>query len=213
MKLATFTSCVGLIALLSAAQAVADPCQNPKRLVNGYTIDLKPLFAWWPAPKGARPLSAWKHVQGSITQDTPAGWVLSGKAEGFSGSSFIVRNPPREKLLRWEKLRENLSQLEIESEATTRFASRPVCTDWYSYWVTPWPSPPITLIEHRQATTRLAELRKQIHMVEDELGAMTDNNGRFRLDAFALRLKENVDGLPVFDHGATATFSQPLVAY
>jgi hypothetical protein len=185
----------------------ASPCSYPKRMVGGYTVDLQPLIDWWSSPKGVRPLSSWKHVRGSIVHETPSGWVIEGKI-GDHGrvSTFFLKNPPRQKLLRFQELHRQLPNYERAQAETRELASRPVCTDWYSYWLTQWQAPPVTVAEHRQATARLGELNRNINAIHDELASMEDEHGNFRLDAFALKVNETYQGMPVFDHGATEPF-------
>ncbi len=185
----------------------ASPCYAPKRLVNGYTVDLQPLMNWWPAPKGARPLSGWKHIRGTIVRDTPSGWVISGKAEGQAAhSTFFLKNPPRDRLRRFEELKRQLPELERAEVATQQYLNRPVCTDWYAYYANEWQAPPISMTEYREAGAILGEVGRSVNAVRAELGSMQDAQGNFRVDAFALKLNESFEGLPVFDHGAAAAF-------
>jgi hypothetical protein len=182
--------------------------------VNGYTVDLQPLMQWWPAPKGLRPLAGWKHVRGTIVKEISLGWVVSGKAEGQEGTStFVVKNPPRDSVRRFQEAKSQLTETERVRAEVTEFLKRPVCTDWYGYWQGQfqWTAPPISVSEYNQGTARLAELDQKITSLHAQLAAMQDANGNFRLDAFALKLNQAFDGLPVYDHGAvyTATQAQP----
>jgi hypothetical protein len=85
------------------------------------------------------------------------------------------------------------------------FLRRPVCTDWYAYYLTDWPAPPITLAEYKETSARLAELGNTINMLQAELVPMQDKNGNFKLDAFVLKTNETFEALPVFDHGHPQT--------
>jgi hypothetical protein len=193
---------------LFAQTAQANPCNYPKRSVNGYTVNLQPLMEWWSDPKGLRPLSGWKHVQGSVVRDTAFGWVVTGKADSKGHpSTFLIKNPPRARLRRFEELKRQLSECQRLHDAEMEILRRPVCTDWYSYSLTDWSAPPISLTEYRSATARCAELGHAIYTINVEMGTMRDKKGNFKLDAFALRLNESFEGLPVFDHGYPQTQS------
>jgi len=191
---------------LGTKTALANPCSDPMRMVQGYTVELQPLLDWWREPKGARPLSGWKHVRGSILRDTPSGWVISGKAEGLSTSAFFLRNPPRQRLLRFQELQRQLPDYQRARDEVRAFVSRPVCTDMYSLYFTQWAEPPISLSEYREANGRLGELNQKVDAIRTELAAMQDEEGNFRLDVFALKLKESFDGLPVLDYGLAHPF-------
>jgi hypothetical protein len=172
-------------------------------MVNGHAVDLQSLLDWWPAPKGIRPLAGWKHVRGKIVQDTAFGWVINGKAEGQSHStSFLLKSPPRDTLCRFEQLKKQLTELEAARTETLKIVARPVYTAWW-YW--PWSNrghgQPISSAEHDQASRQLEELDLRIGSTRNELGPLQDEQGQFRVDAFALRSNESFQGMPVFDYG------------
>jgi hypothetical protein len=188
--------------LLAAGTALGNPCLYPKRLVNRYTVDLRPLMQWWAEPKGLRPLSGWKHVRGTITEDTALGWVMTGKAGGETHTSkFFLRNPPRERLQRFQEIKRRLPELDKDRVATQEFVQRPVHSYWDRAWAVPRPTPVMSVAEHKAAAERLRLLDQEIQGLREELAPMQDAEGNFRLDAFALRLNERYQGLPVFDHG------------
>jgi hypothetical protein len=170
--------------------------------MHGYTVDLQPLMEWWSQPKGVRPLSGWKHVQGSITKETAFGWVITGKAENERhGSIFLVKNPPRERLRRFQELNRQLADYMRARESMRHFLQRPVSSDWYSLWLSQWSGPAITLAQYKDAGAALGELGKTINAIQAELAKMKNQQGKFKLDAFALSTHESFEGLPVFDHG------------
>jgi hypothetical protein len=170
--------------------------------MHGYTVDLQPLMNWWSEPKGVRPLSGWKRVQGTITKETAFGWIITGKAESkHQASIFFVRNPPRERLRRFQELNRRLAELVRARESMRQFLRRPVSSDWYSLWSSQWSGPPITLAQYKDAGSALAELGSTIDAIQAELATMKNQQGDFKLDAFALSTHEWFQGLPVFDHG------------
>jgi hypothetical protein len=141
-------------------------------------------------------------VRGTIVRDTAFGWVVSGKAEGLQqASTFLVKNPPREKLRRFQELKRELPEYERARTVTLDFLKRPTITDWYSYWLAQPSRPPITLTDYHDASALLAELDHRITAIHQELAPLEDKQGDFKLDAFALRVHETYDGLAVFDHG------------
>jgi hypothetical protein len=171
-------------------------------VLKGYTVDLQPLMDWWSAPKGLRPLSGWKHVQGSLAQDTAFGWVINGKAESKNHpSTFLIRNPPRERLQRFRELNRRLAEYVRARESLRQFLRRAVSSDWYSLWLSEQSGPPITLTQYKDAGAALGELGKTINSIHAELATMQNQQGEFKLDAFALSTHDSFGGLPVFDHG------------
>jgi hypothetical protein len=177
-------------------------------------VDLQPLISWWPAPKGARPLSGWKHVSGIIVRETTSGWVVEGKAEGHGRQcTFLLKNPPQDRLQRFQELQRQLTENERGSAAAREYLSRPVCTDWYAVYLTQGQAPPISLTEYREASALLGEFGRNINAIQAELASMQDANGNFKLDAFAPRINETFEGLPVFDHGSTRSFLRSAAAY
>jgi hypothetical protein len=196
-----------IIGFLAPEPVDANPCSYPQRMVGGHLVDLRPLMNWWPDPKGPRPLSSWKHVRGAITQDTAMGWVVTGKAGDHSqASTFFLKNPPREKLRRFQQLQQQLPEQQRTRAATIEFLKRPVITDWYGYWSGQWTAPPISVTEYQQATALLSETDNNINWMREELASMQDKDGHFKLDAFALKLNETYEGLPAFDHGSPYPF-------
>ena len=191
-----------LVWLMAGFLLQANPCAHPKRMVNGYTVNLQPLIDWWTDSKGVRPLPGWKHIRGNIARDTSSGWVVTGKAEGQSQSrAFFLKNPPREKLARFRELQRSLSQLERLRATVLEMLRRPVTTGWIWPGAGPGGATYVSAAEHRQYELRLHSIDTEISLAKEELATMQDEQGEFRLDAFALRLPETFEGLPVFDFG------------
>jgi hypothetical protein len=176
-------------------------------MVNGHTVNLSPLIQWWSAPKGIRPLSSWKHVRGSIAQDSPLGWIIVGKPEGENrASKFFLKNPPRERLRKFHELRPRLAEYEQARTAALEKLGRPVHT-WYDWlWRTQPGANGISLEEYRQTSAQLAELDRNIHATQAELAPLQDEHGEFKVDVFALHTNEQYQGLPVFNYGLAQPF-------
>src|SRR5437879_646368 len=95
----------GVSCLLAVPFAGANPCNSPKRMIGGHTVSLQPLLDWWANPRGGvRPLSGWKHLRGTIVREMAYGWIIEGKAEGEHSSQFLVKNPPVERLRKFQDL-------------------------------------------------------------------------------------------------------------
>jgi hypothetical protein len=171
-------------------------------MVNGHTVNLQPLLDWWTAPKGMRPLSGWKHVQGAFTRDTGLGWVVTGKAEGQPrASSFFLKNPPRDRLRRFNQLKQQLAGLEDARDRLREMLRRPVHAVWYWPGSSAGENAPLSQAEQKQLTAQLVDVEHQIRAVADEMAPMQGANGEFKLDTFALLLAETFEGLAAFDHG------------
>lgn len=192
---------------LASGTIDANPCVYPKRVLRGQTVNLQPLMSWWHEPKGVRPLSAWKHVQGTILRDTPSGWVVDMERESDGQAEmFFLKNPPRDRLLRFQQLQQELNDY-IKATAVLRELVRgPVYTDWYSYYLTQWTGPAVSLTEYRDAEAALSFIHRRMATITDELASMQNAPGQFKLDAFALKCDELFEGLPVYDYGSTAPF-------
>lgn len=193
--------------ILTSGTLDANPCVCPKRMVRGQTVDLRPLMNWWGEPKGVRPLSGWKHMEGAIVRETSYGWVIEVTREDHGAAErFFLRNPPRDRLRRFQALQQELAELKKTSAVAAELAGRAVYTDWYSYNFTQWAGPAQSLAEYRQAQAALSFLCRRIAAIRDELAPMQDASGQFKLDAFALKCDESFEGLPVYDYGSTAPF-------
>jgi hypothetical protein len=203
MKQSLLVAClVGFGCLVCCGFGAADPCNSPKRMIGGGTVDLQPLFEWWSNQKeGKRPLPKWKHVRGSIVRETALGWIITGEAEGESQMRFLVKNPPRERLQRFEDLHRQLPLYERQRADLNEYLQRPLRTPYYETYAFDSPLPPINWRDQQAALARLDEIERTIAAIHQEIGNFEDEHGNFRLDGFALRLHERYDGLPVFDHG------------
>jgi hypothetical protein len=205
IELALFAGVTGLV--LASGIIHANPCVAPKRMVRGYTVDLQPLMNWWQEPKGVRPLLAWKHVQGSIVRDTFYGWVVEMKQEGDGRAErFLLKNPPRERLRRFQRLLQELAESKSASADTTKLLSRPVYSDWYTYYLTRRAGQAQSIGEYREVEATLAAIHQRMAAIRNELAPMQDAAGQFKVDAFALKCDQSFEGLPLYDYGSTAPF-------
>src|SRR6266496_559819 len=89
----------------SCGSARADALKYPKRMVNGQTIDLTPLFRWSAKPESDRPLTSWVHITGAVVGSNTYGWIIEAQIAppASQGSSAARKHPqgaPHEILLR-----------------------------------------------------------------------------------------------------------------
>jgi hypothetical protein len=198
---ASIACAAGLSWLAGVGVAGADPCASPLRMINAQSVDLTPLLDWWSNPQGGeRPLSGWKQIRGKIVQERAYGWIIQGEVEGESQPvKFLLKNPPRERLLKFQELQHQLWSYEQESIYLNDYLDRPVRSPYDSQSDSSVRS--ISWSDQLDALTRLQELTRTLPSLRRELAEYQDGRGNFRLDAFALRLNERYHGLPVFDHG------------
>ncbi len=212
--------CVALLALFSPVAVEGNPLKSPKRVVDGRTVDLGPLFRWWNKHEGERPLSAWKHVGGSIVDTNTWGWVVSarletgrphGKPGGSSASSagrnIILRNPPLRDRAEFEALAAKLRPLEEErskvasQKAQAKSRVRAASHGWNGYRTRAQvrAGRQARFLE-KQADEQLAALDKQI---KDLRGKLADfpNQDHYVVDCLALDTGTERSGMAVFDHG------------
>ena len=154
-----------------------------------------------------RPLSAWKHVRGTIVRDLPYGWAIEVRHEsdGQSGR-FFLKDPPRDRLRRFQELQKEYAEYKAASMVATELLSRPIYTDWYSYYLTQWSGSAQSVAEYRDAEATLSAIYQRTAAISNELATMQNTPGEFEVDAFALKCDEFFEGLPVYDYGSTAPF-------
>jgi len=201
-----------LCGLMSASIcSAAAPGVYPRRVINQQSVDLLPLFVWWDHQRGVRPLTAWKHLQGVLQQETVYGWVVRGYIEGQSGLQyFLLKNPPRKELARYRELEGQLPQLEREKASKLAVAKLPAYKTHslgrYSSSDGSVDGGAITLPTEdfdriQQAKNELHEIDAQTSAIRDEMASMLTKRGYFKVDAFALQADQVYQGYSVFDFG------------
>jgi len=201
-----FAAVIGLAFGMSNLQA--DPCGCPKRMIRGQTVDLQPLMNWWREPKGVRPLSSWKHLNGFIIRDTPYGWVIQVRGEGDGqAESILLKTPPRDRLRRFQELKKELAEHQNASSVGTALISRPIYNDWYGDYLTSWAGSSQSLAEYRQTGATLSVIHHRIAAISEELAPWQDASGEFKVDVFALKCADqSFEGMSVYDYGSTSPY-------
>lgn len=128
-----------LLVMVAANVAKGDPLTHPKRLVDGQTVDLSPLFQWWNKHRGQRPLSAWVHVTGTIVGTNAWGWTVNALIEespaGNGGKrreqaapakreKIVLKSPPLADLGQFEMLNAQRKTLNAERDRLSAEAER-----------------------------------------------------------------------------------------
>lgn len=204
----------GIAALLFfGLEAKGEPLRYPKRVVNGVLVDLSPLFRWWTNHTGDRPLVAWVHVTGTIVGTNALGWTIQGTAERRSDApsegepakatgAFVLKSPPLADRAKFEELLAQRAELEAKVKGAAdqagelnaekkrarrnRALSNQISQDMDQ-----------AKASGNDAQDQLKALDKQL----ESYGATGGENPKYRIDCFALDLKQEKFGVPVFDHG------------
>ena len=195
--------CVVICALFFLPGARGNPAVYERRVINFHQVDLMPLFEWWDRRKGVRPLASWKHVEGTLERETAYGWLIRGTIEGQGGLQyFLLRNPPQKDLARLRELENSLPGLEQQRASELAVAKLPMYEgrEWNAYGeLVRSPTGDYDRIE--QAQTNLQDLDTRIAEIRQEMASLLDKRGNYRVEAFALDMKQVYQGSPVFDFG------------
>ena len=191
----------------------ASPLKHPKRVVEGRTVDLVPLFRWWTNQSGTRPLSAWVHITGPIVATNSAGWVIaahpdhpSAEARGASTSEMppggqwriILKHPPLAEAAEFATLKEQVTQLEAEHtqlEATIKTLSHPHVRGRGAGAVNAQ-----IKASAQGPKNDLQAVDLQIKNCRAKLATFPDPE-TFRVDCLALDTGQDRGALPIYDYG------------
>ena len=200
------------MATLMALAAQGGPLKNPKRGVEGHTVDLTPLFHWWTNQAGLRPLRAWVQVTGAIVATNSLGWVVAAhpehpSAEGRSGaaelpasgqSRIILRHPPVAEAAEFAELKAQLKQLSIEHDqlnASINKLAHPHVRGRGAGIVNAQ-----IRASAQEPKVELEAVDANIKAVKAKLAAFPDPEN-FKLDCLALDVGQDHGKLPVYDYG------------
>lgn len=215
----------GVTGCLFLAIAVGGtPLKAPKRMVQGQTVDLKPLFTWWKSRAGDQPLTAWSHITGKIVGTNGFGWIINAHVESSQKSlgeddkpsgpfdgNIVLKNPPVSELAefniahaRLKALTESVKALTKRADAATEKVKELNAQD--------------QSLRKRHARSRSVEQelknwratekneKTQLQAENKELAELKKKtqgpaDGTYELDCFALQTREKNGSLPVYDHG------------
>jgi hypothetical protein len=204
----TPTTVIATLALLAGTSLVANPLKAPHRTVNGQAVNLTPLFHWWTNRSGARPLTAWVHVTGSLVGTNAGAWVLEAKVEHAEGQpKVLLKNPPWTDLSEFQDLAAHVKTLNDErakiagterqtashahdvADARKRVRTRGLSAQ----------AKELKLTDDQQKA-QLKLLDQQLKEYHAKLAAFPDAN-KYAVDCLALDTGQKLGGLPVYDHG------------
>ena len=215
---------VALVLMLACGSAAADPARNPKRMINGQTVNLTPLIKWWSKQHGARPLAAWAHVTGKIVGTNSFGWAVLGSAEAAGKATdkeakattemrFVLKSPPLAELAEFERLHARLMALRQErngvnqelagaearqktdAEQRQELRARGHRVRGTSR------AARVAQAESRIAKRDLQTVDAEIKTVEAAVQKLPNSGDAYQVDCFALKAGQEFHGLPVYDHG------------
>ena len=198
-------------------------------MIDGQAVDLSPLFHWWTNHQGARPLTAWVHVSGSIVGTNAWGWTLearvepssiagTGKASGPNSGQprLILKNPPLQDRAQFESLADQLNQLEEQhrqlSEQLTNATnqSHEIAAQQKSNRQNRVRSRALAQEAQQvkqmsnQDQSDLKALDKQLQEVRARLAVYSNakTSTVYTVDCLALETGLEYNGVPVYDHGS-----------
>jgi hypothetical protein len=219
-------ACVAALAILWIAGAQADPAKSPKRMINGQTVDLSPLFRWWTDHNGARPLTAWVHLTGTVVATNAYGWVIRGTVEtvrpGATNSepsavpiSVVLKNPPVEDMTEFEQLSDQAKTLKAEKDNLSAQAGaaaersegiaqqqQGMGQQGKAYRQMSGERQALNQQEN-QASDQAKDLDEQLRQVQLRLASYPNPNN-YVLDCVALSTGLAVSGMLLYDHGAVS---------
>jgi hypothetical protein len=203
-----------------ALDVLANPLTGPTRTISGQTVNLLPLFHWWTNHSGARPLTAWVRVTGTIAGTNAGAWVLEAQVQKSEHSAahvdgqlkIVLRNPPMQERAEFEGLRAQLNALNeqhaklaaVESGAKGRAQTASHEQQAYRHYhahstALAQEERQDNLIEN-QAKTAMKPLDQQIQDLKKKLAAYP-NPEHYTVDCFALETGQAWQQMPVYDHG------------
>jgi chromosome segregation ATPase len=212
--------------LASCALAAATPARDPHRLVNGRGVDLTPLLKWWAHRQGARPLSAWVHLKGTVVRTNSWGWVVQGEVEtrraaGEDDSQaktqersarVLLLDPPVNERVEFERLTSQLKALEAQrgqianQQTEAKARADALGKQQRALRRAHSRSREIALegrqvrAEQDQAKARLKPLDQQISALKARLSVYPTLD-HYQVDCFALDTRRKFEGMRLLDHG------------
>jgi len=214
----SFVPIAVVLVCLVAPSGQAALLSNPKRVVDGHTVDLTPLFHWWTNHHGSRPLTAWVRVTGAVTGTNSLGWVVSGQPEkspahakqtgGESAnrnqSKFILKDPPLQEAADFARLHEQLRQAQAEkarlqSEAANAKAQEAQVQAAMRGPVRARATGQLHSIEQTDANL-MKSVDRTIAQLKQKL-SVYPNQDEYRVNAIALDTGTEYNHLPIYDRG------------
>lgn len=213
-----------LVCCLLPLSLAANPALNPKRVVSSHTVDLTPLFKWWSAHQGIRPLSSWVHLSGPVVGTNAGAWVIEATVEGAKPdeqgkggisretTKILLENPPLDDRMEFETLSNRLSALNARKIELARQENQAKTLD--AQTVAQEHAARANRVRARvlaledkqlkqgenQARAEQKAIDQQIKDVKSRLAAFPKSEA-YLVDCFALDLQSEYNHMPVYDYG------------
>lgn len=213
---------------MSVPALPANPLKSPRRLVNGQTVDLNPLFKWWTNHNVARPLTGWIHVTGAIVGTNSWGWVIERTPEATNGrkkkhedespaekepSRILLLHPPLQDLAEFERLKSQLEGLNrsraqlVDQETQAKNQAQAVAKEqraagrnYARARALGQETKQLNQVSD-QAKNQIKLLDAQIQPLKSKL-ATYPSPDRYLIDCLALDTNQEAQGMSVYDHGS-----------
>jgi len=213
-----------LVVMMAHAPGLqANPLRNPKRLVDGRTVDLQPLFQWSTNHHGPRPLTGWVQVSGEIVGTNSLGWIIQARVEpshepAGQGSSaevssgglqkIVLRHPPLADRTEFESLAKRLHDLlsqrdqasGVETKAKNQLKADEKQGGAHRRNRALVAEERELKKESKQAKDQVQALDRQITEVRAKMAAFGTSD-HYSVDCFALKTPARLEQMAVFDHG------------
>jgi hypothetical protein len=224
MSTSQWTKALGIVGAVwvAAAATLANPVQAPKRVVGSQTVDLTPLFRWWTNQSGARPLTGWVHVTGTVVGTNTTGWVVDAHVETKAPSDseegaapakaagtrrILLRHPPLQDRVAFDQLAGQLKVLnyqraqvaDAEAEAHRYLHPGSNGVRRVEFKSQGWEHREVRITEQNAAAEK-KRLDYLIQQTKAKLSAWASPD-HYELDCFALPTGTAQNRLPVYEHG------------
>lgn len=213
------------LACIASFSLQASPLRDPKRSVNGQTVDLNPLFRWWAKHAGARPLTSWVHVTGSVIGTNAWGWTLEAHVESSKPRKneasnpsddgklrIILQHPPAYEFAEFENLKAQIKSLDDQHNqlsaraAQAQARAQELADEQSASRARGLRARGLSQQEREwkqadnEAKDQLKTIDKQLQELRAKLAAYPDP-AKYSVDTFALDLGQEYSGVPMYDHG------------
>ena len=164
------------------------------------------------APAAAdRPLKPWSYITGVITEQPGYGWVVRGSVDGQAASLIVLRNPPKDRLDEYNRLKAQLAaakQRAARAEASIAYAQKRLADMELEFKQNNYLRFGGDMLEQRNDELRDAKLAAG--QVGDEV-AKFDSRGydlasEFKVQCLAMRTGQAIAGMPVYDPGTIVRY-------
>jgi hypothetical protein len=214
------------VALAAPHVSRASPLKDPRRVINGQTVDLTPLFHWWTNQASERPLKAWAHVTGTVAGTNLWGWIIEAHIERATPSTgddtdapkdgkIVLRHPPAAEFAEFEKLAAELKDLraqhdKLSGEATQagKRAQDAAAKEAAGNMSVRRAARLQQQVQQsgetmKQDDDQLKTIDQQIKELKEKLSTFPSET-KYSVDSFALDLKQKANGIPIFERGGAS---------